>query len=79
MGRPRFYGGSLLKVRVTRTRCPGTFSQSMGRDTIAALCACASLRFFERGNVEGPKVADRPKKFILGTRRRSSFSGARQR
>lgn len=38
VGRPRFYGGSLLKVQITRIRCPGTFSQSIAkrcrRDTL---------------------------------------------
>jgi hypothetical protein len=47
--RPRFYGGSLLKVRsksVVRGLSPKASEMAW------PLCACASLRFFERGTLE---------------------------
>jgi hypothetical protein len=47
VGRPRFYGGSFLKVRIAKIRCPGTFSQSIVRDipkNTLYVCFVAILR-----------------------------------
>jgi hypothetical protein len=47
-----FYGGSLLKVR-SRRSLSGDFLPKREEETPRkALCACASLRFFERGTLE---------------------------
>ena len=54
--RPRFYGGSLLKVRCEAMS--GDFLPKRA-EMAGPLCACASLRFFERGTLETKSFAFR--------------------
>jgi len=55
--KPRFYGGSLLKMPIAGSDVRGLSPKAVVVEETTLkrgpLCVCASLRFFERGTLEG--------------------------